>query len=313
MAESIVDEYLRRDPATSIRVSVTGGRGALFVSGDVVTTADFDVASVIRRTLSSNGILTEIEPFVSLEPATPDLSSFMISGNVSPTHVVGYATDETSEYLPRPVVIARQVVELFERQRTQNEQWFWFGSDAEVVVTDTGKQIQIHVALEHGQEELASVRKQIAQILQPLFPTASIRVNTLGSISFRGLGNVMGASGQRMSIYGDQLPSGPSPVGLHPGHPEKGGMWLARLAAKDLVMHEYAKQALVQFVYDPGERVPSMIRARDSQGTDLSAFVDPERYSLEGLVGPWLAPGLSTASARFGFVGLPDAPWETGG
>ena len=68
VAEAIVDEYMRRDPDTRIALSVIGGRGALFVAGDVISAADFDVAQIIQRTLGTIGIGTELEPFVSLEP-----------------------------------------------------------------------------------------------------------------------------------------------------------------------------------------------------------------------------------------------------
>ena len=311
VAEAIVDEYLRRDPSSAIRVSVNGGRGALFISGDVVSTADFDVASTARRALSINGILVEIEPFVSLEPATPDLSGFFLSGNLLPTSVTGYATNETPELLPQPVVLARLIAELLDRERTEKEDWFWLGSDAEIVVREMGSSIVVDLIIEHGGEEVSVARTKISELIARAIPSAIVRVNFPGPLSYRGLGNFMGSSGRSISLYGDQLPSGSTTIGVHPSHPEKGGMWLARKVARDLVTGGYANNALVQMTYEPGEKLPTQIRARSSSGKDLAAFIDPELYRLDRLTNEWARPGLSSEAARFGFVGLPGAPWES--
>src|SRR5690349_18557812 len=72
VAEAIVDEYMRRDPASRVRVSVSGGRGVMFVAGDVLSQADFDVSALVKRTLGSLGITDDVEPFVSLEPVTSE-------------------------------------------------------------------------------------------------------------------------------------------------------------------------------------------------------------------------------------------------
>lgn len=81
VAETVVDEYLRRDPATRIRLSVAGGRGAIFVSGDVMSTADFDVSAVIRRSIGALGVMADMEPFISLDPVGSEQSALFLKGS----------------------------------------------------------------------------------------------------------------------------------------------------------------------------------------------------------------------------------------
>ena len=109
VAEAIVDEYLRRDPATRIELSVTGGHGALFISGDVASEADFDVAALVNRTLGSIGVMDEMEPFVSLERVVAEQLPAFASGPELPVIVTGYATSETPERIPSPVLFAKRI------------------------------------------------------------------------------------------------------------------------------------------------------------------------------------------------------------
>src|SRR5579859_6780199 len=100
VAEALVDEYLRRDPQTRIDVSVSGGHGALFIAGDVASSADFDAAALVSRTLGSLGVMDEVEPFVSLEAVVAEQLPSFSCGAELPVTVVGYATSETPELVP---------------------------------------------------------------------------------------------------------------------------------------------------------------------------------------------------------------------
>src|SRR5512147_2353597 len=80
VAEAIVDEYLRRDPTSRVRLSVSGGRGVLFIAGDVCSQADFDVSAIVKRTVGSLGVTDDLEAFVSLEPVPSErVSAFKLS------------------------------------------------------------------------------------------------------------------------------------------------------------------------------------------------------------------------------------------
>ncbi len=310
VAESIVDEYLKRDIESRVRVSVVGGRGALFVSGDVKSQADFDVAALVRRVLGSLGVMSEVEPFVSLEPVVPDQASAFLLGSETAVTVVGYATNETVEQSPLPLQLARDIAKALEEKRQTDENWFWLGGDGEVAVTaDARSAARVDVYAEHGNRTVDEVRTDIESVIRPLTPAAQIIVNAVGQNEIRGIGNMMGASGRESAAYGDMLPYPCRSTGRDIRAPEKAGTWLARAAARQLVARG-TRAAMVTLLYVPGEDLPVMITARDERGKELSQEIDIQTLSLKRVVREWWRPGLNVDATRWGFVGEKGLPWE---
>lgn len=310
VAETVVDEYVRRDPATRIRLSVSGGRGALFVSGDVKSTADFDVSSVIRRSVGALGIMADIEPFISLDPVGSEQSALFLQGSGRPVSVYGYATAESEELMPTPISIARHIVKRLEDLRSHDEKWFWLGADGEVLVQSAGNApLRVSLLVEQGTKALTDVRSEIAEVVSTIAPNATIETNVLGCNDTRGLAHLMGASGREMSMYGLAMPAVIGCIGTDPRDPHKAGAWLARAAARSLIKRG-AKAVMVQCVYSPGEQVPSYLRARDEHGKDLSALIPPSELSLDRVMAEWWRPGLGIDAARWGFAGAAGLPWE---
>lgn len=310
VAESIVDEYLKRDPESRVRVSVAGGRGALFISGDVKSQADFDVAALVRRVLGSIGVMSEIEPFVSVEPVVPDQASPFSDCAESAVTVVGYATNETVEQIPLPLQLARMIAKALEEKRQTDEKWFWLGGDGEVVVTaDAHAAKRVDAYVEHGTRIVGEVRQELEEFIRPFVPSAQIIVNAVGQNEIRGLGNMMGASGRESSPYGDLLPHPSRFTGRDIRSSEKAGAWLARAAARQLVTRG-ARATMVTLLYVPGEDLPVMVTARDERGKELSQEIDIQSLSLKRVVQEWWRPGLDVDAARWGFAGEKGLPWE---
>ena len=311
VAEAIVDEYLRRDPATRIALNVAGGHGALFISGDVSSEADFDVASLVRRTLGSLGVMDEMEPFVSIENVVAEQLPLFASGFELPVIATGYASSETPELIPSIMLSAKRIAKALEERRQHDADWFWLGADAEVAVQDNGREpMDVRIFLEHGAKPLVEVRKSVESAVHSILSDARVHVNELGAHEIRGLAHRSGASGKDRMPYGSLLPSVSSGIGRDIRHAEKAGSWLMRSAARKLVQNG-AKAALVQATYVPGELVPSRVTARDERGTDLSSKIDRASLSLERIAKEWWRPGLNADAARWGFAGESGLPWET--
>lgn len=310
VAEAILDEYLRRDPAARIALNVAGGHGALFISGDVSSEADFDVASLVRRTLGSLGVMDEMEPFVSLENIVAEQLPLFLSGFELPVIGTGYASSETQELIPSAVLLAKRIAKALEERRLHDADWFWLGADAEVSVQDNGREPpDVRIFLEHGATPIVEARKSVESVMRAILPDARVHVNELGAHEVRGLAHRSGSSGKDRAPYGSLLPSVSNGIGRDIRHPEKAASWLLRSAARDLVQNG-AKAALVQATYVPGELVPSRITARDERGIDLSTKVDRASLSLERVAKEWWRPGLNADAARWGFAGEPGLPWE---
>ncbi len=311
VAEAIVDEYLKRDPDSRLQIQVSGGRGALFVNGDVMSTADFDVAALVQRTLGAAGSLQPLEPFVALEQTPPDAASRNLDGSGLPVTAIGYASDETPEFIPKTLYLARRVAKALEDKRQGDESWFWLGADGEIAVTADGSEPDsISIQIEHGSEALESVRPKIEALAREFSQTAKIRVNEFGPCEARGLAGLTGASGRDQAVYGLPLPAVDVRVGCDIRHPGKAGSWLARAAAVNLVRSGRARAVLVNLKYLPGEVRPAAISARDEKGRDISEFIDRASVALDRVTKDWWRQGLNADAARWGFAGEAGLPWE---
>ncbi len=311
IAESIVDEYVRRDPAASVRIRVAGGRGAIFVAGVVSSTADFDVGAIVTRTAASLGIRNHLEPFVSIEQVP---GSFIMEATRShrPISVVGYATRETDERLPIPAAFAKRIAKKFEDLRNHDAEWYWLEPAFEVTVAERQHGDPIaYVSCAHGETELSEARERIASVVTSVIPSMTVRVNLHGPIRANGLDHDVGSSATPEEPYGTGVIIPGSPIGCDPSNPMKFGTWLARGLAKRILEREPdAKAILVRATYAPGDREPTFLSVRDERGRDVLKPEDAATMTYASLH-PQLRLGLSTNAAHWGFAGEVEMPWES--
>jgi S-adenosylmethionine synthetase len=310
IAETIVDEYLRRDPESRLRIHVAGGKGALFLTGVAMSKADFDVGAIAVRAAASLGVRNPIEPFVAMETVSGiELPSALRL--TRPIMVAGYAAVETPERVPVTVALARRVVKHLEMLRTSDPDWFWLEPGFEVSIASRAPgEKRVFVSCAHGTKELTEVREAIRAALVSFCNTSDIRVNQDGPLEAWGLDSDIGASAKPDEPYGSGLPIVATIAGIDPFHPRKFGVWLARGVARDALARAGSKAVLVQAVYEPGDDAPTHLRIRDERGRDVSEADDLVRMSCAAL-GERLRPGLSVDAMRYGFAGEESLPWES--
>jgi len=276
VAESLVDEYVRRDPLARCDIRVMGGHGVLFVSGNIKSEADFDAGAIVRRAIGEIDPMLSLEPFVSIER----MDGMPLVGAASSVSVFGYACDETPERLPPTVAFARRAVEEIERLRKEDPDWYWCSADFDVSIQTPKKGI---VRVSHVPSiALEDIRMRVASALSRVLPDLDWKVNSSGPDTRGGLAGAIGSSRLLVSGggYGSVLPSPPAASGLHPNHPAKKGTQLARAVAQELVAAGLGRAVWIELTYLPDEIFPAAMRIRNERGQDLSASLDPTRFSL---------------------------------
>lgn len=317
IAASVVQEYLRRDPSSRLNVRVNGGRGVLFIAGDVQSSADFDVSAVVRRALAGVGVSASFEPFIAFEPMNPGWTQSVVGRE--PVAATGYATAETADHVPLTLQMAREGARELERRRTADADWFWLGSDVEVTVQQGATPLVIVRAEHLDTVDAKGVREQVATVLadrfsQASFPTPTIRVNIGGEETAAGLSHRIGGSGSISSFdaHGLGLPMSGSGVGRQATHPLNAGAWMARACARELVRAGKGRAVSVQLAWLPLETRPYYLRARNERGENLAPLLDAERFDLARLPETYLQPSVVVDALRLGFDAGLFLPWETG-
>ena len=129
IADSVLDECLKHDPASRVACEVMATHGHIIVAGEITTNAKPDVFNIVRDTLRDVGYdpkAYQIDCYI--HDQSPDIAGAvepeLVEGEDEDTLgagdqgvMVGYACNETPEYLPMPVVAAQRLVTLLEISR----------------------------------------------------------------------------------------------------------------------------------------------------------------------------------------------------
>jgi len=324
IADAIVDEFLRRDTQARVNINVMGSRGMLMIGGEVNSKADFDLAALAKKVYTEIGYTDDIEVFSNIEESPVHNGK---GRNVTSAAVVnGYATRETRELMPRPIVFARNVARRIDDLRRTDPSFSWLLPHGKVQLIMSGKEVEtITVKVSHIEDiSLQDVRTAILErVIDPIIGESGTKIfiNAGGIFTAAGLQSDSGASGRKMAVdtYGGLVPHGDSALsGKDPLHADRAGTYMARHVARYLVSEGLVQAAMVSAAYTPGQAEPIHLEVRGvgekTRGSkmDLTNLVK-ERFDFRpeaiaeklGLLKP-----VYRQAAMYGQIGRPGLPWE---
>ena len=306
VADAILDAHLRQDPNARVAVEVFATAGKIVVGGEVTSKAkvsyDKIVAGMINRigyTMSNlcgdpHGIL-ELE--VCLHEQSKDISAAVSktgpdTGGVGDADkalgagdqgiMVGYATNETEEYLPLPVVLAHRICRRLDELKPTTP---WLGADGKAQVTVAYENdvpvavTAVVVSLQHDAEiDHKSIRRFIGkEVLGKVLPRellkedTSILINPSGKFTLGGPAADTGLTGRKLAVdqYGPVAHIGGGALsGKDPTKADRSGAYAARWVAKNIVAAGMAKRCEVQIAYAIGKSEPVSVTV-DTFGTGV--------------------------------------------
>ncbi len=328
LVESVVDEYLRRDPLSRMDIQALGSNGMVMLGGVVDSKADFDVAEVARTAYANIGYEEPVEFFVNLEKSSKaegkmpqGLTSVKERGAQGSAIVYGYATRETREMLPPAVVFAQALARRIDDLRKTDQRFSWLQPDGKVQLAMVDGKIEHVTVIAAHKEEMDLSRVQTALLEEAIVPVlgsiegTKLFINPGGAFTTGGFTMNAGVSGRKVlsDSYGGLLPhGGMSLVGKDPLKPARAGTYMARYVARELVKEGVAKNVLVNAVYAVGIADPVLLSARGGDGTDYSDLVkDRFDFRSEAIVERFnLRRPLYASCAAYGMFGREGLPWE---
>lgn len=319
IADAIVDEYLRRDPESHVDLSVMGSHGMLMIGGRVSSEADFDAGELARRVYKEIGYEDDIEPFVNIDFKSREEARRQ-NGSHSTVWVNGYATRETREHLPLPLVLGHTLARRIDEMRKNVPGFSWIRPDGKVqLVMEGSKPIALTVLLQHDEAvDHHSVQETVFDhIIAPILGDlqgAAVQVNPVGCFSQGGLGFDTGASNRKVTCdtYGGLIPFGSGGLaGKDPGRTERAAAYMARHAAVSIVSQGLAQNCLIRSVYSLGKSEPVFLEAKSGDGKDLTDYVKMKfDFRVEAIVERLdLRRPMYRATATYGHFGKEGLPW----
>lgn len=150
IADSVLDACLQHDPASRVACEVMATHGHIIVAGEITTKVKPDVFNIVRDVLQDVGYdpkAYQIDCYIhdqspdiagAVEPELAEGEDEDTLGAGDQGVMVGYACNETPEYLPMPVVAAQRLVTLLEISRMTG------------VIPDIGPDGKVQVTMEYN-------------------------------------------------------------------------------------------------------------------------------------------------------------------
>ena len=343
-ADMLLDEHLKGDPGTRAAIEVMATDAKILVAGEVTSKASVDVEPVLKQLCAKVGYTMEelstdgeLALEVRLNRQSPDIAQAVVDGEDLGAGdqgvMVGYACNETPEYLPMPVVAAQRLVTLLEISRMTGVIPD-IGPDGKVQVTmeyngDTPVRITtVVVSVQHKED--TDINKLADLLDEYVFPLAfdgmpaddaEIILNPSGKFVQGGPDADTGLTGRKLMVdsYGTFAPHGGGAFsGKDATKVDRSGAYMARFIAKNIVAAGFAQRCQVTLAYVIGEKEPVMVDV-NTFGTGgpceddcLSAAVR-KAYDLTpaGIIKQLnLLNPIYSRTAAGGHFGREDFPWE---
>ena len=106
ISAAILAECVKQDRNTRAGIEVAGGKGKIFVTGEVTTNAKFNTEEITKRVLRDIGYSDNYEVIDNIGRQSPDIAQGVDTGGAGDQGTMfGYACNDTHQMLPTAMVI----------------------------------------------------------------------------------------------------------------------------------------------------------------------------------------------------------------
>ena len=294
IADAILDAHLRQDPNARVAVEVFATAGKMLIGGEATSKAEVNCGSIVEDAIDRIGYtmydLCEdsrdpLELEIRIHDQSPDISAAVGADDLGAGDqgiVVGYATNETEEFLPLPVVLAHRICKRLDELKPQTP---WLGLDGKAQVTVAYENdvpvavTAVVVSLQHDAEmDRKGIRRFAGkEVLGKVLPRELLKedtrilINPSGKFVLGGPVADTGLTGRKLAVdqYGPVAHIGGGALsGKDPTKVDRSGAYAARWVAKNIVAAGMAKRCEVQIAYAIGRSEPVSITV-DTFGTGI--------------------------------------------
>ncbi|MBI1236440.1 MAG: methionine adenosyltransferase [Alphaproteobacteria bacterium] len=286
ISDAVVDLYLGRDPEARVACETLTTTNRIVLAGEVRSSnpvhAD-EIEGVARaavrdigyeqdgfhwRTAEFSNYLHEQSSDIAMGV---DASGNKDEGAGDQGIMFGYATDETPELMPAPILYSHQILKEMARQRKSGERPE-FEPDAKSQVTlryENGQPVGVTSVVVSTQHQDGFTPADIRELVRPIVagvlpdgwfpPEAEFYVNPTGNFVIGGPDGDAGLTGRKIIVdtYGGAAPHGGGAFsGKDPTKVDRSAAYACRWLAKNVVAAGLAKKCTIQVSYAIGVSKP---------------------------------------------------------
>jgi S-adenosylmethionine synthetase len=286
VSDSILDAILSVDPKARVDAETLVMQGNVIVTGQITTKCYVSIPKIVRKTLKEIGLDNAKDGLdwetcgilTSIEEQSPDIAQGV---NETAEHeqgagdqgmMFGYATNETEELMPMPIVLAHKLVKKLADVR-KDKSLPYLRPDCKSQVTIeycNGEPTRVNavvIAAQHSEKvDTAKMKddiisKVIKQVIpaKMLTPETKYVINGTGRFVIGGTLADSGLTGRKIIVdtYGGFGSHGGGCFsGKDPSKVDRSGSYMARYIAKNIVAAGLADECGVQIAYAIGIAQP---------------------------------------------------------
>ena len=312
ISDAILDALLEQDSNSRAAVETLLATGAAVIAGEVTTRAYVDIPRVVRDTIVDIGYTRAkygfdgetCAVFTSIEEQSPDIAlgvntsveakkqkrnAYDQIGAGDQGMMFGYATSETPEMMPLPIVLAHRLASALARVR-KSKTVKGLRPDGKSQVTvqyEANRAIGVKTIVVSAQHDpalsLLDIENAVREhVIKPSIPeelmmnNVELYVNPTGRFVKGGPAADTGLTGRKIIVdtYGGWIPHGGGAFsGKDATKVDRSAHYMARYVAKNVVAAGLAERITLQLAYAIGVAHPVSFMI-DTHGTE---HVDPDK------------------------------------
>jgi S-adenosylmethionine synthetase len=298
ISDAVLDAILARDPAGRVACETLVTTGMAVVAGEITTKTYVNIPDLVRRTVEGIGYTDATygmdgrtcAVLTSIDRQSPDIAMGVdsdgekVQGAGDQGMMFGYATSETRERMPLPIMLAHRLAERLAavRKGIDGPRIDWLRPDgkSQVSVEYEGDRpvavrtvvISTQHAERNGSRQLAysTIREGvIEEVIKPVLEKAGLDggrtkflVNPTGRFVIGGPHGDAGLTGRKIIVdtYGGMARHGGGAFsGKDPSKVDRSAAYATRWVAKNIVEAKLARRCEVQIAYAIGVARPVSI------------------------------------------------------
>lgn len=295
ISDSILDACLEQDKLSRVACETLVKSNCVVIAGEITTKAVLDYEKIVRNAIREIGYVNSDDVFHAdqvfltnlLTKQSPDIAQGVDArkakgkktaeqGAGDQGIMFGYATNETPEMMPAPIMFAHRILTELAKQRKSGKAPKWLRPDCKsqvAVAYEDGKPAYIenvvvstqHAAgVSHAEIEKYIIEKVVKKVLPKKLITKKTQflVNPTGNFVVGGPQGDSGLTGRKIivdSYGGTGRHGGGAFSGKDPSKVDRSAAYMCRWVAKNIVAAGFADKCEIQVAYAIGYPQPLSI------------------------------------------------------
>ncbi len=285
VSDAILDAIIAEDPTCRVACETLVTTGLAFVAGEITTDVYVEIPDIVRETIKEIGYTRAKYGFdyetcsviTAIHSQSPDIAMGVDTGGAGDQGLMfGYATNETAELMPTPILLAHKLTRrLTEMRRKEILPYLRPDGKSQVTIEyKDGRPLRVQTVVVSAQHSpditLKEIREDIIEkVIKPIIPKELLdeerityHVNPTGRFVMGGPQGDTGVTGRKIIVdtYGGVGSHGGGAFsGKDPSKVDRSASYMARYIAKNLVAAGICEKCEVQLAYAIGVAEPVSI------------------------------------------------------